>query len=267
MAIQKTTGPKKINLIPLGDLSTELQLNVRNVRNEKEIRRWMYTDHIIGLNEHLDWINQIRNDKQKMVFVIMNEGVEILGIVSLNRVDTLHKSTDWAYYLTKSARGGLGSAIEYSFINFIFDKLDIQKLNCEVVAGNDAVIKLHKKFLFEEEGFRRSNIIKEGKRIGVHFLGLTKEDWDAGKENLFEKYKNIFDKFSIAIQWNEANLADKKHPIDEIEAARARNNLNWMNILRLVLELSPEHGKALVKDIRDIDKEVSDLTDKLISLE
>ncbi len=124
-----------------------------------------------------------------------------------------------------------------------------------------------KKFLFEEEGFRKSNIIKEGKRIGVHFLGLTKEDWDTGKTDLFEKYKNIFDKFSIAIQWNEANLAGKKHPIDEIEAARARNNLNWMNILRLVLELSPEHGKALVKDIRDIDKKVSDLTDKLISLE
>lgn len=267
MVIQNISKQKKIELIPLGDLSTELQLNVRDVRNEKEIRRWMYTDHIIGLNEHLDWINQIRNDKQKIIFVVMNKDEEILGIVSLNRIDHLHKNTDWAYYLTKSARGGLGSAIEYSFINFIFDKLNIQKLNCEVVAGNDAVVKLHKKFLFEEEGLRRSNIIKEGKRVGVHFLGLTKEDWEANKGDLFEKYKNIFDKFSIAIQWNDANLADKKHPIDEIEAARARNNLNWMNILRLVLELSPEHGKALVKNIRDIDKEVSDLTDKLISLE
>ncbi len=59
MVIKKTSDLKKINLIPLGDLNTELQLNVRDVRNENEIRRWMYTDHIIGLNEHLDWINQI----------------------------------------------------------------------------------------------------------------------------------------------------------------------------------------------------------------
>ena len=55
--------------------------------------------------------------------------------------------------------------------------VDVQKLNCEVIEGNNPVVKLHKKFLFKDEGFRRSNIIKGEKRIGVHFLGLTKEDW------------------------------------------------------------------------------------------
>jgi RimJ/RimL family protein N-acetyltransferase len=51
----------------------------------------------------------------------------------------------------KSARGGLGAAIEASFIDFAFDTLGIEKLNCEVIEGNDTVVKLHKRFLFCDE--------------------------------------------------------------------------------------------------------------------
>ena len=72
-------------------------------------------------------------------------------------------------------------------------------MNCEVIEGNNTVVKLHKKFFFEEEGFRRSNIIKEGHRRGIHFLGLTKENWNSGKKSLYEKYNKIFNMFSIII--------------------------------------------------------------------
>ncbi len=258
--------PRKIKLIPLTSVTTESQLKIRDIRNEEGIRKWMYTDHVIPLNEHLNWLVRLKSDTGQITFVIMDGQDNPLGIASVSAMDHLHKKADWAYYLTQDARGGLGSAIEYAFINFIFDTLNMEKLNCEVIEGNDPVVKLHKRFLFQDEGFRRSNILKEGKRIGVHLLGLTKEDWMAGRDQLSGQYGRIFDRFSISIDWKETDPDEKKHPLDEIEAARARNNLNWMNILRLVLELSPEHGKALVTDIRNIDKEISELTDKLISL-
>lgn len=264
--MQDEMHPRKIELIPLTGITTESQLKLREIRNEAGVRKWMYTDHVIALNEHLSWISKIKTDKSQITFVIMDEDQSPIGVASVNDIDPLHKKTDWAYYLTQNARGGLGSVIEYAVINFIFDVLDIQKLNCEVLEGNDAVVKLHKKFLFQDEGFRRSDILKEGKHIGVHLLGLTKKDWTCGKEQVFRKYRKVFDKFSISIKWNASDPQGKKHPIDEIEQARARNNLNWMNIMRLVLELSPEHGKALVTDIRDIDKEISELTDKLVTL-
>ena len=260
---QNRTEPKNIKLVQLIDINAESQLKVRDIRNEKAVRKWMYTEHAIELNEHLDWINRLKTDKKQIVFVILNEKDEPLGSVSVNAMDQLDKKTDWSYHLTGSARGGLGSAIEYAFIDFVFNNLDMQKLNCEVIEGNDPVVKLHKKFLFKDEGFRRSNIVKGEKRIGVRFLGLTKEDWIAGKNNVFEKYQKVLNRFHISINWNETEK--EKHPLDEIESARARNNLNWMNVLRLVLELSPEHGKELVTDIRNIDKEISELTDKLIA--
>lgn len=257
-----TTNPRPIGLALLTDLDTESQFRVREIRNEENVRRWMYTDHAISANEHLGWINRLKQDDRQIVFVVLNEEQNPLGVISVNSIDRLHKKADWAYYLTETARGGLGSALEYSFINFIFDTLGMDKLNCEVLEGNDTVVKLHKKFLFQEEGFRRSNILKNGVRIGVHFLGLSREDWLAGKDDIQEKYQGVFEKFAISVQW-KPNENTTQHPIDQIEAARARNNLNWMSILRLALEKSPETAKPIVAEIKRIDREVSALTDKL----
>jgi len=42
---------KNIKLVPLTDISTESQLKVRDIRNEAAVRKWMYTDHAIDLNQ------------------------------------------------------------------------------------------------------------------------------------------------------------------------------------------------------------------------
>ena len=196
-----TTNIRAIELVPLVSLDTKLQMKVREIRNEENVRKWMYTGHTIGVDEHICWINRLMQDNKQIVFVVMDEGSNPLGVVSVNAIDYFHKKSDWAYYLSETARGGLGSALEYSFINFIFNGLGMEKLNCEVIEGNDAVVKLHKKFLFQEEGFRRSNIIKDGVRIGVHFLGLTKDDWLNGQAMIQEKYNGVFAKFSVSIRW------------------------------------------------------------------
>lgn len=256
---------RAVRLVPLATLDTEAQMKIRDIRNEEAVRKWMYTNHAIGASEHLAWISRLKIDDRQIVFAVLDAERAPLGVVSVNAIDRLHKRADWAYYLTASARGGLGSAIEYAFIDFVFGPFGAHKLNCEVIAGNDAVVKLHKKFLFREEGFRRSNILKAGARIGVHLLGLTKEEWDAGKSTIRQAYGSILDRFSVSIDWRDRGKRAKTGPIDEIEAARARNNLNWMGILRLALEKAPAAAGPIVADIRKIDREISDLTQELLA--
>lgn len=196
-----TTPPRIIRLVLLTSLDTETQLKVREIRNEENVRKWMYTDHVISIDEHLEWIKRLKQDDRQIVFAVLGEEGIPLGVVSVNAIDRLHQKADWAYYLTETARGGLGSSLEYCFINFIFDTLGMKKLNCEVIEGNDAVVNLHKKFKFQEEGFRRSNLFKNGVRLGVHFLGLTHADWLAGKAEVFDHYRGLFEKFAISIEW------------------------------------------------------------------
>jgi UDP-4-amino-4,6-dideoxy-N-acetyl-beta-L-altrosamine N-acetyltransferase len=196
-----SNSPKIIHLDLLTSLDPKLQMHVREIRNEENIRRWMYSDYVIEPSEHRAWIDRLQTDDRQIVFVVLEEGIHPIGVVSVNAIDRNHRKTDWAFYLTETARGGLGSALEYEFINFVFGPLKMEKLNCEVIENNDAVVNLHKKFLFKEEGFRRQNILKHDRRTGVHFLGLTKEDWLLGKQEIKEKYKDIFDRFSITINW------------------------------------------------------------------
>ena len=215
------------------------------------------------LHTPVGWINRLKKDDRQIVFVVLGDEQTPLGVVSVNEIDRLHNKADWAFYLTESARGGLGSALELSVIDFVFGALGLEKLNCEVIEGNDAIVKMHEKFLFQEEGFRRSNILKDGKRMGVHFLGLTKDDWIAGQDEIREKYKWVSEKFSVLVHWNQSGGLLETNPIDQIEQARARNNLNWLSILRLAMEISPETAKPIVSDIKRIDREISGLTDKL----
>lgn len=188
-----------IVLRPIIRCTTE-QLNaVREIRNQESVRKSMYTEHEIGLDEHIAWVERLSVDDRQMVFVILSDDV-VMGVISVNAIDRLHKKSDWAFYLDQRARGGLGAALEFSFINFVFDDLGLKKLNCEVIETNSSVVKLHKKFSFVEEGFRRSNIDKNGKRIGVYLLGLTCEDWREAKSRVMDVYQSVFSKFTIDIE-------------------------------------------------------------------
>jgi UDP-4-amino-4,6-dideoxy-N-acetyl-beta-L-altrosamine N-acetyltransferase len=254
--------PQAITLVPLTSLDTRSQMRIRELRNEDHVRKWMFTDHVIGVNEHLDWISRLKQDDRQIVFAVLDDQQQPLGVISVKAIDRRHKNADWAYYLTESARGGLGSAIEYALFDFVFEVLDLEKLYSEVIEGNDAVVRLHHRFLFRDEGFRRSHIVKDGARIGVQCFGLTREDWRAGRAALREQYQAVFEKFAVTIQW-QPPPDGAPDPIDQIEAARARNNLNWMSILRLALEQTPEAARPIVAEIKRIDGEIAALTDKL----
>jgi hypothetical protein len=51
--------------------------------------------------------------------------------------------------------------------------------------------------------------------------------------------------------------------IDEIEKLRSRNNVNWMDILRLAFREAPEEAKKMMKKIDHEDTRISDLVKKL----
>jgi len=173
---------------------------VRKIRNQNGVRKYMYTDHTISLDEHLAWVQRIQHDYRQIVFIVLVDD-KVGGVVSVNEIDRINLKSDWAFYLDGSIRGGLVAALEFGLVNFIFQTLRLEKLNCEVIETNEAVVKLHKKFGFVEEGFRRENIIKNENRLGVFFLGLTKSDWRKKKETIKKRYERVINKFDLEIEY------------------------------------------------------------------
>ena len=51
--------------------------------------------------------------------------------------------------------------------------------------------------------------------------------------------------------------------IDKIQKIRSKNNVNWMNILRLAFKLDPKEAAKIMKKINYDDKKISILLNKL----
>jgi hypothetical protein len=51
--------------------------------------------------------------------------------------------------------------------------------------------------------------------------------------------------------------------IDEIENVRSKNNVNWMDIMRLAFKNNPVEAKKLMRKIDLEDNKISDLIKKL----
>lgn len=192
--------PRRIVLRPISRCTPAQQEALRELRNHPAIRTAMYSDHIISSSEHAEWIKGLQGDERRRVFIVLADGADVAGLVSVTAIEPLHRRADWAFYLAPEARGGLGAALEFALIEHVFGGLGLEKLNCEVLESNPAVVRMHGKFLFREEGFRRSNVVKDGKRIGVHFLGLTREDWRAGRDAVRSRIEDVLGRFEIVLE-------------------------------------------------------------------
>ena len=51
--------------------------------------------------------------------------------------------------------------------------------------------------------------------------------------------------------------------INNVQKIRARNNVNWMNILKLAFKHAPKEASKLMKKINFDDKKISSLLSKL----
>ena len=51
--------------------------------------------------------------------------------------------------------------------------------------------------------------------------------------------------------------------INKIEKIRSKNNINWMDLLRLAFRLSPNQARKLIGKINSQDKRISNLLKRL----
>ena len=51
--------------------------------------------------------------------------------------------------------------------------------------------------------------------------------------------------------------------IDKVEKIRSKNNINWMNILRLAFKLDPKSASKIMAKINFDDKKISNLLKQL----
>ena len=157
-------------------------------RNQPEVADYMYTDHTILPDEHEKWFHRIMQDPTCRYWVIVCDGQDV-GLVNLTNIDLKNRRCYWGFYIASGdTRGkGVGSFVEYSMLNYVFETLGLNKLCCEVFSMNEAVVRMHQGFGFKQEVFFYQHIFKQGKPFDIFCLAILKTEWDLRKDEVRQK--------------------------------------------------------------------------------
>lgn len=169
-------------LRPIDDSELELMLSWRN---SDEVRKNMYTTSIIELNDHLQWYANVQKSLNKCYLMYENQR-KPLGIVAFTDIDAVNKQSSWAFYSDPKSPRGTGGKMEFLALDYAFNVLKMHKLSCEVLDYNTAVIRLHKKFGFRQEGYFREQHLHQNHYCGVYRFGILKAEWQKERPTMLE---------------------------------------------------------------------------------
>ncbi|MFC4010674.1 GNAT family N-acetyltransferase [Nonomuraea purpurea] len=128
---------------------------MRQWRNHPRVRAASFATHEITKEEHARWWAATRADASRLVLIYDHDGVSA-GVVSYTGLSS--ESATWGFYLDLDGleesrtllRAWMG--LERAAIDHAFGPLGVRVLRGEVLADNEPVRLLHKRFGFAEVG-------------------------------------------------------------------------------------------------------------------
>lgn len=144
-------------------------------RNHPEVRRYMYTQHEITIEEHQRWFERSRHNQKKHL-LIFEINQQPLGFVNFHEAGTFGIA-DWGFYVAPDAPKGIGQELGCAALNYAFNDVKLHKVAGEALAFNERSIKFHKSLGFQEEGLLRDHHCDGVNYHNVICFGLLSHEW------------------------------------------------------------------------------------------
>ena len=139
---------KEIELINYVNLSNREKSLTLEMRNHKEINKWMFNRNNILEQEHLAFIENLKNDKSRKYFLVKFEK-NIIGSINFSNI-IQKKSAELGLYANPLInKRGLGELLNSVSGIYAFQKLNVKKIILKVFSENQRAINFYKK-----SGFR-----------------------------------------------------------------------------------------------------------------
>ena len=165
-------------MIDLRDLFPEDEERLFQWRGEPDVARWMSDADVSGREAHRAWFEQLRTDPDLKGWVIQNGG-RPAGLLTLTGLAGHHRRAAWNWFIgDRDARGrGVGRAAQVLGLDHAFVTLGLHKVFAEVMADNDAAMKVQTGAGFRREGYLRGHVLKDGAPRDVVMLGILAQEW------------------------------------------------------------------------------------------
>ena len=153
---------------------SDLEL-VLSWRNHPDIRRFMYSQDEISVDEHLDWFRHAIEQKTKHLLIFEIEKIPH-GFVQFSKLRG-EPVAEWGFYAEPNALAGIGMRMGQTALRYAFIELGFKKICGQALAYNAKSIKFHHKLGFQQEGLLR-NQHYDGKSFhDVYCFGLLRSEW------------------------------------------------------------------------------------------
>ena len=162
-----------VEIINFLNLSSEEREIVLDWRNHENIRKWMYSDNIISLDEHINFIDQLVRDTNNFYWVVKNKDGLYLGTIYLNRTDFKNKHAYIGIYVNPyNEIKNKGYLLIQSIKSLAFEIAGLHTLKLEVINNNRKAINFYKKSGFKEEGRLKEFVFKDEQWHDVIVMGI-----------------------------------------------------------------------------------------------
>lgn len=113
------------------NLDEDLIKQVWHWRNAPEIREYMYNKEIIPLENHLRFVQSLR-DRDDVAYWLVRKEEEPIGVTNLTDINIEESSAELGYYMLPSKQNsGLGLEFAYNNFLFVFDT----EIQCNTLHG------------------------------------------------------------------------------------------------------------------------------------
>lgn len=166
-----------INLRPLS--LTDAEGEYVNWFNDAEVCQHN-SHHVYPHNRALteQYINDANRQKQTMVLAITDKEGAHIGNVSLQSINYVNRSAEFAILIGDKRYWGKGIAKEagHLLLRHGFEALNLHRIYCGTAADNIAMQKVALALGMREEGLRKEAVYKNGGYVDIIEYGILKEE-------------------------------------------------------------------------------------------
>jgi UDP-4-amino-4,6-dideoxy-N-acetyl-beta-L-altrosamine N-acetyltransferase len=146
-------------------------------RNNLEIRRYMYTQHMISLEEHVRWFEKASQDPKRHLLMFESNAIP-LGFINIHQIAP-GGIADWGFYAAPDAPKGTGRQLGIATLRYAFTEAAVHKLCGQALIYNERSIRLHQSLGFQQEGILRQQHFDGLNYHDVMCFGLIVSEWQA----------------------------------------------------------------------------------------
>lgn len=176
---------EELELVNILSADQELWEKMLSWRTHESVAKY-FGSSSISKQEHFQWVQSLKSNKNRIVFSINVEG-EPVGICGLKDIDYNNKNAEFEIYMNPNVSGkGIGFSSMIALLVYGFKKLDLKRVYAFYNEKNIRAKNLYDRLGFIREGRLRKNVKFEGNFVDSFLISMLRNEWIKRKSELFD---------------------------------------------------------------------------------